>query len=338
MPLFYNQTYYREKATVLKLENDLSGIDFIFKPIQSDYKGFITGTVIDEDNNVIPFAFVEAINIAEDNTMNNDYRISYGYTDDNGNFTIKGLKPGKYILFASTQHSKDFMCGYYVENAVATINYDEATQLKLGDNPTIKGITILLPKFPAKGEGKGIIKGKIYNQSNYSEANKDNSAINSAKIYVKEDVNALASFQNSNADGSFVISGLANGEYNFAVEKAGFKPYQRVINVSEDNPTDLGLIMLEPLTVGIVEPNVMESEVYPNPTSNSISLNFISSSNDITISFYGTDGSLVKVMKTDAQIGFNSISVNVSDLISGNYIAVVNDGKQKSAVSVIIQR
>jgi hypothetical protein len=43
-------------------------------------------------------------------------------------------------------------------------------------------------------------------------------------------------------------------------------------------------------------------------------------------------------MKTDAQIGFNSISVNVSDLISGNYIAVVNDGKQKSAVSVIIQR
>lgn len=337
MPLYYNQTYSREKATIIKLDNDISGIDFIFKSQNITLSSSISGTVYDENDQPIPFAFIEALYHTDDG-INSDRKFAYAFSDEKGNFTIKNLKQGKYILFASSHRTEEFMCGYYVKGSLATINFEEATQIDLPDMAKLTGIEIKLPKFIEKNGG-GIIKGKIYNKSNYSENNKDNSAINSAKIYVKENKNALASFQESNADGSFVISGLVDGEYNFVIDKAGFQKFEQLLNVSEENATDLGLIMLIPLAGnGITDNNLLYSEVYPNPANNEVTLNFISQSNEVIISIYGVNGSLVKLINTDALIGDNKISLNVNDLQSGNYIAVINDGKTKSAVSLILQK
>lgn len=338
MPLFYDQTYNREEAKIITLTEDLSGINFTFKSTNTVYNNFIKGTVTDTANSPISFAFVEAVNIEEEQHFDKAHHFHYGFTDDNGNFTIKGLEPGKYVIFASTQHSNEFLCGYYVENTIASIQYDEATRLEVNETSNIEGINIILPKFTTKNGG-GIIKGQIYNNNNYSESNKANSAVVSAKIYLKENVNSLASFQESNADGSFVISNLSTGTYTFVVDKTGFQKYEKVVEVTDSNPVDLGLILLVPIGGNSVNDNSLSSsQLYPNPTKSEVNLSFVSASNTVLINFYDMAGNIVKTINTPVTIGNNTLLINLDALTSGKYIATVNDGKQIVSIPVILQK
>ncbi|OGU57702.1 MAG: hypothetical protein A2X64_06400 [Ignavibacteria bacterium GWF2_33_9] len=338
MPLYYKQTYNRDEATIISLEKDISNYDFIFKVMDNDYNIFISGIVIDEEYNPIGNAFVEAINVSTDAAGFNK-NCMYTYSNDKGEFTIKGLVPGKYLLFASTQGQKDFYCGYYVENDIATINYDKATVLTIEKN-TDRYYKIILPKFTNSDDGKGIVKGKIYNNSNYSINNASEAAITTAKIYcntMSNNQKSLNSFNESNADGSFQISGLQDGEYNFVIEKVGFYPFEINLVITDGSSIDLGNIMLIPLSTSITD-KYATAEVYPNPVSNLLTLEFVSSTENVNISFYNTNGDLITSTVQTVNVGNNLINLNVNYLLNGQYLIVIDDSKVKFLSQIIIAR
>lgn len=337
--LFYKQTYKREKATILTLDKDLSGIDFLFAEsnVPPTYQSAIVGKVLNYEGTPIQYAFVEAIRLDNDDI---DYteKSHFAYTDANGYYAFKGLKEGKYVVFASTQKSTEFSCGYYVAKGDATINFDDATRIELDGKNIVENIVIQLPKFEIK-QGGGIIKGEIYNQRNFDEANKSANAISSAKIYLKENKNALVNFNESNANGSFVITGVPSGEYTFTIEKAGFQKFERTITVDESNLTDLGLIMLVPeIGTSVEDPLQISSIIYPNPATSDMVFEFSSINRIDNIAIINQDGKLIRNELINLLAGQNSVKINVSNLSNGKYFILVADGNKNYAIPFIVNR
>ncbi len=337
--LFYKQTYIREKATIITLDKDLTGIDFKFDVanVPPSYQSAIVGKVINFEGNPIQYAFVEAIRLDNDNI---DYseKSHFAYTDANGFYAFKGLKEGRYVVFASTQKTSEFSCGYYLANNLATISFEEATRIELNGKNVVENIVVQLPKFEIK-QGGGIIKGEIYNQRNFDEANKSANAISSAKLYLKENQNALINFNESNANGSFVITGVPSGNYTFTIEKAGFHKFEKLINVDETNVTDLGLIMLMPtMGTSVDEPNHINSLVFPNPATSEIVFEFTSINNINEIMIINQDGKLIKNELVNLPAGLNSLKINVSSLAIGKYFILIADGNNNYAIPFIISK
>lgn len=337
--LFYKQTYDREKATILTLDKDLSGIDFKFDISNTSptYQSVITGKVFNYEGTPIHYAFVEAIRL-ENGDIDYSEKSHFAYTDANGYYAFKGLKAGKYVVFASTQKTTEFSCGYYVAGSVATINFDDATRIELDGKNIIQNIDINLPKFEIK-QGGGIIKGEIYNQRNFDEANKSANAIAAAKIYLKENQNALVTFDESNANGSFVITGVPSGEFTFTIEKPGFKKFEKIITVDESNITDLGVIMLEPLAINSVEdPFQIITNIFPNPAATELTIQFTLQNSIEKIEIIDQQGKSIPFEFVYSLEGNNNIKVNISNLPSGKYYAVITNDDKNYAIPFIVNR
>lgn len=337
--LYYKQTYNREKATVLILKDDLFGIDFKFDAtnVTPIYQSAITGKVVNSENIPIQFAFVEAIRLDNDEI---DYKEKshFAYTDANGFFAFKGLRDGKYIIFASTQKSTEFSCGYYVANSVATIDIDQATRIALDGKNIVENILIQLPKFEIK-QGGGIIRGEIYNERNYDEMNKANSAIAAAKLYLKENQNAIVNFNESNANGSFVITGVPSGKYTFTIEKPGFQKYEQIVEVDETNITDLGIIKLIPLgTTNVSNFEYSFAQAYPNPANNEITINFPNPVEPHSLFIINNEGKIVNTTNLNPSVIDNTIKLNVSTLTNGKYYLIINNNNSIQYIPIIINR
>ena len=337
--LFYKQTYDRERATIITLDKDLSGIDFKFDGSTTSpiYQSAITGKVFNYEGHPIQYAFVEAIRL-ENNDIDYSEKSHFAHTDANGYYAFKGLKAGKYVVFASTQKNVEFSCGYYVANGNATIDFDEATRIELDGKNIVQNIDIHLPKFEIK-QGGGIVKGEIYNQHNFDEANKSANAISSAKIYLKENKNALVNFDESNANGSFVLTGVPTGEFTFTIEKAGFQKFEKLIYVDETNITDLGIIMLVPnVANSIDDPSQIISSVFPNPATSELTLQITAVNTIEKIRIIDQQGKLVQEDLVNISEGNSNIKINISTLLNGKYYVLISDGDKNYAIPFIVNK
>ncbi len=342
MPLFYNQTYNRDDATIIQKDPNsttLSNINFTFKAPQNQFNGSISGVVINNSTNQ-PFvnAFVEAIKLSQNGFDKNDL-FRFGYTDANGNFTINNLSDGNYILFASTQRDTTFACGYYVENDTASINFSKATQITIATGNKVTNITINLALFTPPNGG-GIVKGMIYNKENYNEQNIAASAIPTAKVYL-QNTQTLASFEESNADGSFALTNLTSGTYTLSIEKEGFQKYVQTITADNNSTVNLGQILLTPIgTTAVVDNStpLNSNDVYPNPSNGLFNLTFNSTADNVTIKVYSSNGQLVKIINKPASVGENTVEVNLSDYSIGNYLITISDGTTVTNTKVVISK
>lgn len=335
--LFYKQTYNREKATILTLDKDLKGIDFKFDASNTSpvYQSAITGKVFNYEGTPIQYAFVEAIRL-ENDEIDYSEKSYFAYTDASGYYAFKGLKAGKYVVFASTQRTMEFSCGYYVAGGVATLNLENATKIELDGKNIVENIDINLPKFEIK-QGGGIIKGEIYNQRNFDEANKSANAIPAAKIYLKEQNNALITFEESYSNGSFVITGVPSGEFTFTIEKPGFEKYEKLITVDESNITDLGMIMLTPLAVNSIEtPTSIISNLFPNPATNELTIQFNSHKSIKRIRIIDQQGKIVQNEALNLFVGDNFVKVYFAKLLNGKYFVEISDGERNYAIPFIV--
>lgn len=93
---------------------------------------------------------------------------------------------------------------------------------------------------------------------------------------------------------------------------------------------------LWPLSTGTIPDDVNMVQVYPNPASDQINLDFGRSFEGLTqVRIYSLTGSLVKSL--DLTGSFNKTQLNVSDLRRGGYIVSVVNGNQKFANRFIKQ-
>lgn len=189
-PVFYDGVESRADATPVHIEasNETSGIDFKLQQLDNR-RGAISGTVVSEiDGNPIPSAIVLALPLERGPA-------GLALTDELGEFVVRGLRPGKYVLMA---HARHFISEFY-DNVR---HYREATPVVVESNQETAGIHFDLA--PAQ-RGPYTLAGRVLRgNSNMGEAN--------AVIYALENGSFVASAI-SDENGNFAILDLPAGEY-----------------------------------------------------------------------------------------------------------------------------
>jgi murein DD-endopeptidase MepM/ murein hydrolase activator NlpD len=77
--------------------------------------------------------------------------------------------------------------------------------------------------------------------------------------------------------------------------------------------------------------------VYPNPSNGQLSINFNSNTNTADLNLYDLSSNVVFSKNYKTIKGNNTIKEDISNLKSGNYILLINDGEKISTQNVVIQ-
>jgi protocatechuate 3,4-dioxygenase beta subunit len=261
----YHKEFYKEerefvKATPVQVfaEKHTTGIDFTLDKLAS-----ITGRVTDQvTGDPIAGAMVSAFperSTAIDPLANVDdlVRPVVGKTDENGNYKLEGLRPGKYFAHAEAR-------GYLIEFWKEAANLEQAEAVEVPASGNVDGIDFTLEKG-------GSIAGLVVTAEN-------NTPIGGALIQVwVKGSNAVIARGVSERDGKYRIPGLRTGDYIVFAGAPGYRGlfYQDVesreqataVHVDAPDETagiDFHLKKPEPPRGGVIAGTVI-SEADKNP-------------------------------------------------------------------------
>ncbi|MGH7597980.1 MAG: carboxypeptidase regulatory-like domain-containing protein [bacterium] len=264
----YHKEFYKEerefvKATPVQVFADkhTTGIDFTLDKLAS-----ISGQVTDQvTGGPVAGAIVSAFPerpAATDPAANVDdlVRPIVGKTDENGNYNLEGLRPGRYFVHAEAR-------GYLVEFWKEAANLEQAAAVEVPATGNVEGINFTLEKG-------GSIAGLV-------AAATDNTPIGGALIQVwARASNAVIARSVSERDGKYRIPGLRTGDYIVFASAPGFRGqfYKDVesrdqatpVHVEAPNETaeiDFHLQKPEPSRGGVIAGAVI-SEADQNPIPN----------------------------------------------------------------------
>lgn len=142
-PKWYPNSDTPENATPVNIQlgEIKENINFYLPPA-----GTISGKVTDLEGNPLPYFYLFAEKIGADNYFYTDFQ--WGYTDENGNYVIKGLGTGSYRVGLILSNG----IVYYYDG---TFNYSEATPV-----PVVQGEETKNINFSVNPKG-GRISGKV---------------------------------------------------------------------------------------------------------------------------------------------------------------------------------
>jgi hypothetical protein len=189
---FYDNAYYEYEATQVSVTvpDDTPGIDFIL-----ERGGTISGFVYDEAGVPLPGVLVSTDYPISEHISN----FSGFRTADDGSYTITGLQPGNYKVYAYTT-------GYIDEYYDNVYESSEATPVQVTSHSVTSGINFYL-------DFGGSISGVVKDDSG--------SPMVGARIYAWGiDIDYYA-YSCTADDGSYIIGGLHPGSYEVRAEALG---------------------------------------------------------------------------------------------------------------------
>jgi hypothetical protein len=259
--------------------------------------------------------------------------------DANGNYLFNEVILDDYQIlgFADTLIHERALPTYYENTAL----WEAATVVALEGNAT--GLDIVSEIEPGTPDGIGVISGIIEEEVDESSGRvKNKKRVGNAGVSVrkventgrgKEEILTLVSYVFSKEDGSFTIPNLPVGDYQINVQYPGY-PMDKTsdINLAIGNAwqsqVSVGIEVIEGqiivrknIVTGLFEHEAYKVDVYPNPATDAIKLNFNGKSNERTFLLTDLNGrQLSSDYAVDAQI-----SVPVQHLERGIYIIRVQE-------------
>lgn len=339
--LFYNQKTSVEDADIITLTEDRDDIDYIFDIENSDDNGIVRGYVVDENGEPITDVYLKAYNTSID--ANSSFESYSTMINEDGYFSFNGLADGEYIIFAVSQFS-NHLPGFYKENDVAVMDWEDATVLTVSDVdvPRIGTITITLGQMQATDYGaanpgtkaSGIVTTRV-------SPDGQSKPITDASIYLIDELDQVTSFEMSKANGSFILNRLAEGSYTIKVQKLGYEDYTDVVNidagVNEIGNIELQKLLKTDINEGIVSP-IQTAKVFPNPANDKATIYFKSHGEQTRIIISDMLGNVFYSETVDNISDSMSINVNTSKLPNGKYFVKINSAGYVSMTPLMIVR
>lgn len=235
----------------------------------------------------------------------------------------------------------------------STIFWEEADTLFLENS--ISDLDILSQLEPTEPLLEdGIIKGIVQEDDGTGERTERTSRIKGAGVTARrtqgtsrgKDVFILVAYVFTNDDGEFDISGLPPGIYRINIQYPGFpmdessfvdipigtNPLDEVVEV-EATVAD-GKITVRQLIITGLEGAEYQAEVYPNPASTTLYINFEKSSNNRKIELHDVAGAVINEQSANAQ----ETKLDVSTLQKGIYILKIKDkGNTVKVIRIAVQ-
>lgn len=323
---FYNEKENILTADIITIDTVKSGVNFTLNSLPPIALGEISGMVADSVLGV----GVKARIIAHRDVWN--HKDNFGHfrtytteTDSLGNYILKDLVPGKYILLAIPQ------TGYapsFYKDAGAAYSWHDATKIEV-NGTSVSGINFYPAPIITIG-GNSAIAGTISGLG-LTDA-PASGVVGGAMVFAFDSNNNVAGFGVSDNSGNYTIKGLTPGSYKVSADAPGYnKGTSTSASVSYDavgNPvtttTNLSISGVLGNDGGNVSnsPNTFAMEQnFPNPFNPSTTISYtMAQSSNVTLKIYNVIGQLVETLVDSYQeAGSYSISFNATSLSSGVY-------------------
>lgn len=330
IPQFYlNATDFSE-ATQIEVKEDMTGIDFALKPVYNYHNGF-SGTVKDSEGNPVAAYVAAFLTSKPDNPID---QVVYGTVTDttiNGDYTISNLTPGKYVVMAAPM-ADGIAPGFYVENDLATLDYESATILEIKENETLPNkIVITLPKAEGIG-GISQLKGKIEAQSEINTKDGDvilgTSPVAGALISASDNNNKVVDYCYSDSNGDYSLAKIGVGQYKIQVSKVGFDTYETSLdfNLKEKNRLQKDIVLTPKTATSVDDPvaGISSAKVFPNPASAAAMLEFPGNGEKVNVSIVNLLGNEVLSLSVNTSAEKQSVKLNTGNLATGAYIVKIS--------------
>ncbi len=327
-PIFYDNTQNPQEAASIKLEANRE-INFTL-PERPTFKNGFLGMLVNSDGNGIAGRAIAIRIIRNHEKIDSKFMSASVETDANGNFSIANLLPGKYVILGIS-NSRDWVPGFYRKDALATINWKEATQLEIGETMLDQMVIVKLRKMEGKigggrihghtNSGHGIIKG-----DNVQGA----LPLPGVLVVAYDDNGQIADYGFSDSDGSYLLSEVGTGAFNVVLSKPNYDQanFFATIDYTANSVYDGRDIDLTPTSpTGVIEDAAtFNASIYPNPTNGLAMLRFIANSGIGSISIVNSLGVAIRSFEMSVTNGDNVCSIDASGLESGLYFVRVSTG------------
>jgi hypothetical protein len=341
IPQLYDGVTDYSEATIITLTSNRDDINFNLSKL-SQYENSLTGTLKGEDDELIQKGFVVAYLVECENDAEKFmlYSGTSCQVNEDGQFKIKNLIPGKYVIYGSDDNRKTYAPGYYKENDLAVINWEEATNVTVAAEGESGSYEVVLP-FKNKGlAGNGRISGAVSRGKKMKITNDLTSSdpINGANVYLIDVNGNIVKTMNTDANGSFTMDGIGVGDYLLVADKIGLTSSTEMVFIEEGNEDVNRVIELEEKITGVEDNNLSGLKVFPNPAKTQTTLEYIGTSGNTEITIINSIGEDVKTINTTSITGTNVLNIDISSFTAGSYFIRINNNGTTQIQPIIVNK
>ncbi|GAB5464840.1 MAG: hypothetical protein Kapaf2KO_02760 [Candidatus Kapaibacteriales bacterium] len=331
----FAREYWKEATTMLDadiIDKDFTG-QILFTlappvPFDNSISGRVSGSEGEGLEKVQLFAFPIEI---DEQYMDREYyfELYEGFptlSDENGDYSITDLVPGKYIVMAFPFDGQ-YHPGFHSESG-ATLQWEDATVLTVDEDSNLASKDIELTKAGEKN-GAGEIRGYVTADGEAKSGDKKDSesGMNGVTVMAINIETGETYSDMSDETGFFKITGLPDGEYQLSADRVGYNPDRNVVKLGESNRTLDMEMSITPKTSSVKDILTI-ANVYPNPTADRVTLQFATGDNASNIKVHNAQGELIYSYNG---LSFDNHEVSLENEPAGMYIFSAEiDGKTYS--------
>lgn len=340
LKMFYDNTPNSQEAALIKLDANRE-INFVLPERTTLNNGF-SGKFISQDGGAVAGRAI-AIRIAQaGDFFKPEYLSAVTETDVDGNFTFTNLLPGKYVLLG-VPATHDWAPGFYRENALAVMNWKEATRIEVGETILPGTFVVQFHKVGGK-RGGGHVHGIV--RSGKGAIKGDNAQgfepLAGALIVAYDESGLIADYAFSAADGSYDLVEIGAGTFNVVLGKPNYDgaAFTTTIDYATKSVSDGNDLTLTPTSPSGVYENaaVFGAAIYPNPVSGAAVLRFDGIAGNCAVSVLNAVGATVQSLVIPTVAGENNLALDLGALESGVYFVRVSYGTTAFALPITIAR
>ncbi|MBM4176227.1 MAG: T9SS type A sorting domain-containing protein [Ignavibacteria bacterium] len=332
----YYPEYWDNKRTFLEadkilLNENKSNINFVMdlKPV---YANGVEGTVRHFASMTGVPAHVTVFKLSSGR-----FKVSKSVRSDSlGVYALQNLEPGMYILHAVPP--RPYLPGYYKEGGIAW-SWRQADTVTVTETSILQNININLRS--RTDTGSAIANGKIITSS---DAN-----VSGGIVYALDVNGNVVDYGISEGDGSYILSEIPAGTYNFIVDKVDYNS-NTIYNVTfdySDNSSKVINLLINPATPTGVDDNPILKPIsfalgqnYPNPFNPATNINFsIKEKSFVTLKVYNLLGKEVaNLVEQVKEQGDYKIQFSASELPSGVYMYQLKSGRNTITKKMLLMK
>lgn len=316
----YKSEFWDAKATFNEADRiavtaNVTGIDFTLelKPV---YANGISGVVMDSAGTTPLKGWVYAFEKQE----NGFYRGRKFTTTDSltGEYAFTNLKPGQYILLASSRY---YMATYFRYDGEPTRNWRNADSVVVDETSLVTGINFNLRPWNHTPGGNSVVFGNVGESAG--------GAVEGVLTMLQDENGNIVSATVTDPSGYYIFDQLTAGNYTLVTNTSAYSSAQiNDIDVSGDLNASEVTVTINPEGVTSVKGSTLApatfelSQNYPNPFNPSTVIKYsVPAVSNVTLSVYNIIGQKVATLVNEVkQAGTYEVKFDASSLSSGLYI------------------